>query len=484
MSSSAPGGLEGPFKFPNSPEPQSSSSSFVVPYIEEERPESPAKHGLDEKDFEKLVLGSDFVDESNVDEDCNVAQELKKYKYNIFVLSSAGKPVYSRYGNEDKLSTLFGVMQVLVSFIQDSNDVLKSIRCNGCTFTFLSKGPLILVSVAKTQQSDTQLLSQLTYVYNQVISVVTLSRLTKIFEQKCNYDLRRLLSGSERLIDQLLVFMETDYAFLLGAVRVLPLAPTARDDISNIIVSACSKIKNLVFALLIANNQLITLVRMKKYELQPSDLHLLFNLVNSSESFKTAESWTPICLPLFNPSGFLHCHVSYLSEDCQACLMLLTVDHDLFYTLSTAKQKIVETLRRKGSLKDINDALALKPISASELGIYGLRHFMCKSRKHPQFWSSRVDTPYDTPEEVEHLMSLYQNLHQHVHHPTRPLKLCYQQMDSEIMLGHITAEYEFYFTFEPLVTKSDAISAAGRLPSVWLKDDEEKKKFIFTDPTF
>lgn len=81
------------------------------------------------------------------------------------------------------------------------------------------------------------------YVYNQVISVVTLSRLTKIFEQKCNYDLRRLLSGSERLIDQLLVFMETDYAFLLGAVRVLPLAPTARDDISNIIVSACSKIK-------------------------------------------------------------------------------------------------------------------------------------------------------------------------------------------------------------------------------------------------
>lgn len=45
---------------------------------------------------------------------------------------------------------------------------------------------------------------------------------------------------------------------------------------------------------------------MKKYELQPSDLHLLFNLVNSSESFKTAESWTPICLPLFNPRSVFY----------------------------------------------------------------------------------------------------------------------------------------------------------------------------------
>jgi len=59
--------------------------------------------------------------------------------------------------------------------------------------------------------------------------------------------------------------------------------------------------QNLVFAILLANNQLITLVRMKKYFIHPVDLHLIFNLVNSSESFKAAESWTPICLPKFDP---------------------------------------------------------------------------------------------------------------------------------------------------------------------------------------
>lgn len=69
---------------------------------------------------------------------------------------------------------------------------------------------------------------------------------------------------------------------------------------------------------------------------------LLFNLIDCSESFKTAESWTPICLPKFDSDGFLHAHVSYLSDDCQACLILLSVEKDVFFTLSDAKQKITE----------------------------------------------------------------------------------------------------------------------------------------------
>lgn len=77
---------------------------------------------------------------------------------------------------------------------------------------------------------------------------------------------------------------------------------------------------------------------MKKFFIHPADLHLILNLVDSSESFKSAESWTPICLPKFDSNGFMHAHVSYLAEDCQACLLLLTVDRDVFFTLSEAKQ--------------------------------------------------------------------------------------------------------------------------------------------------
>ena len=61
-------------------------------------------------------------------------------------------------------------------------------------------------------------------------------------------------------------------------------------------------LQDLVFALIIANSQLVTLVRMRKYFLHPMDLHIIINLINAAESFKAAESWTPICLPKFDPS--------------------------------------------------------------------------------------------------------------------------------------------------------------------------------------
>jgi Second Longin domain of FUZ, MON1 and HPS1 len=59
-------------------------------------------------------------------------------------------------------------------------------------------------------------------------------------------------------------------------------------------------LQDLVFAILIADGQLITLVRLKKCMMHPADLHLIFNLVTASDTFKHAESWTPICLPKFD----------------------------------------------------------------------------------------------------------------------------------------------------------------------------------------
>ena len=64
-------------------------------------------------------------------------------------------------------------------------------------------------------------------------------------------------------------------------------------------VCVCA-LKDLVFALLIANGQLITVVRLKKCFLHPVDLHMIFNLITASDSFKFAESWTPVCLPKFD----------------------------------------------------------------------------------------------------------------------------------------------------------------------------------------
>ncbi|XP_051165518.1 vacuolar fusion protein MON1 homolog A [Leptopilina boulardi] len=410
---------------------------------------------------------------------CKVWLSRKKH---IFVLSQAGKPIYSRYSSEDKLVTVMGVMQALVSFVQASDDMIRSVHAGDTCFVFATKGPLILVAVSKTLESVSQVVLQLTYVYNQILSVLTQKQLTKVYDQRRNFDLRRLLTGSERLIDHLLNFMDREPAFFLGAVKCLPLLPSIRDLITQTIIQICGKIKDLVFAILLANNQLVTLVRMKKCFIHPADLHLIQNLVSSSESFKTAESWTPICLPKFDANGFMHGHVSYLSEDCQACLLLLTVDRDVFFTLSEAKKKIMEKLRRTNCLEAINESMNKMSITTVEIGLPEIRHILYKCRTTAQFWSPGFQPPYNSDEEIERLLGSYQCLHHRLHTSSRPLKLIFQQFDKETMLAWVTSGFELYATFGPLVTKPDAINAISKMLK-WIKKEEERL-FILNPPTF
>ena len=80
----------------------------------------------------------------------------------FFILSDAGKPIYSRHGDEDELSSLMAVMQAHVEFVHDLGDTIRAVHCTDTTIAFLSKRPLILVAVSKGTDSITQLIVQLT----------------------------------------------------------------------------------------------------------------------------------------------------------------------------------------------------------------------------------------------------------------------------------------------------------------------------------
>ncbi len=65
-----------------------------------------------------------------------------------------------RYGNEDDLVTLFGVMQAIVSVVIDADDELQSIHTDNTHFTFLRKGNILLVSVSQVP-SETVIITTL-----------------------------------------------------------------------------------------------------------------------------------------------------------------------------------------------------------------------------------------------------------------------------------------------------------------------------------
>ncbi|KAB0803478.1 hypothetical protein PPYR_00448 [Photinus pyralis] len=428
-----------------------------------------------------IHLNCSITSTNSKDEEYLQDEEWLSKPKHVFVLSSAGKPIYSRFGNEDRFASYFGIMQALVSFVQADDDSIRSIHAGDTKFVFLFKEPLILVAVSKTGECTLQLTAQLNYVFNQIASTLTLSRLVKIYEQRRNYDLRRLLTGVDRFIDHLLDFSENEPAFTLGAVQCLPLSSSIRDTISAAIIQSCSKIKNVVFGILLAKNQLITLVRMKKYYIHPHDLHLIFNLVQASESFKTVEScWAPICLPRFDSSGFLYGHVSYLAEDCQACLILLTVEGDAFSSLSEAKQRVVERLRRGSCLEAINESLSSREETCMEVGFPEVRHYLYKSKSTAQFYQPHISAPYSSNH--KRLMNIYKRAHYKLHCPTRPLKLLFERTPQDAILAWDTRGFELYAVLEPLIETSSAISTVGRLLN-WIKKREDKL-FHLNAPTF
>lgn len=416
---------------------------------------------------------------SHRDEDVT-AESWRGHRKHVFVLSEAGKPIYSRYGNEEALSSTMGVMMALVSFVQSGDNLIRSIYSEDHKVVFMQQGPLVLVSVSQSRQSEQQLRQELQYVYYQIISMLTQASVTRIFERKKNYDLRRLLAGSEKILDGLLDLVDTDPSFLLSAVRCLPLASSLRDSLSQTLQKAITP--NLVFSILIAKSQLLAIVQEKAViedaRLEPADLHLLLNLIGASSAFQAGEIWTPICLPLFNPDGYFYAYISYLDPpQCTVCLLLLSTDKEAFYSVAECKRKIEDGVRAQNALRAVEEARAY---SVTQVGVPDLRHFMYKPFDVPenhkqltQFTSPEMEAPYSTEEERERLFDLYRYLHSCIHSATRPLKLIYHVAEKETLLAWVTSKFELYTCFSPLVTKASAINAITKLLR-WIKKEEER----------
>ncbi|XP_010850256.1 PREDICTED: LOW QUALITY PROTEIN: vacuolar fusion protein MON1 homolog A [Bison bison bison] len=362
------------------------------------------------------------------------AEAWRRHQKHVFVLSEAGKPVYSRYGSEEALSSTMGVMVALVSFLEADKNAIRSIHADGYKVVFVRRSPLVLVAVARTRQSAQELAQELLYIYYQILSLLTGAQLSHIFQQKQNYDLRRLLSGSERITDNLLQLMARDPSFLMGAARCLPLAAAVRDVVSASLQQA--RARSLVFSILLARNQLVALVRRKDQFLHPIDLHLLFNLISSSSSFREGEAWTPVCLPKFNAAGFFHAHISYLEPDTDLCLLLVSTDREDFFAVSDCRRRFQERLRKRGAHLALREALRTPYYSVAQVGVPDLRHFLYKSKSSGLFTS----------------------------------------------LAWVTGAFELYMCYSPLGTKASAVSAIHKLMR-WIRKEEDRL-FILTPLTY
>jgi vacuolar fusion protein MON1 len=56
------------------------------------------------------------------------SQEWIRHKKHFFIISSSGKPVYSRYGDELMLAPMMGLIQAFLAFFEEEKDPLRYIK--------------------------------------------------------------------------------------------------------------------------------------------------------------------------------------------------------------------------------------------------------------------------------------------------------------------------------------------------------------------
>lgn len=431
-----------------------------------------------------------------------------------FVLTDAGKPVFTSQTEteSDSLTSTIGVMQALISVFIDDHDKLRCINAGNTRIVFLQRSPLYYACVSSWGEPESVTRSHLEFLHLQILSIVTASQLRRIFERRTNFDLRRLLDGTETFLHSMLDRLEFDLAMATSSLHCLRLDPMVRKRVADTLVPT-SKVKDILYVILIARGRVVTLIRPKKHSIHPADIHILMNTVHNPSIYNSpaAASWIPICLPKFNPNGFVNAYISFFQRDNpeeattlgpgtpQSNPSVNVVDADVgtalvclsggadFDTIRSWCDGVTQKLANEGTLKLLSDCIrsGQSEYAVAELGIPGLRHFVYKSRAQVQVTFPTFEDPYENLTDRRRIITLYQVLHDAIHAKSgqsETLKLQYIRTEKESVMGWITQPFEMYIALSPRLPKSAVIGAANAV-SRWVKK-EEGRLFLKDAPVF
>ncbi|CAO1631841.1 unnamed protein product [Sympodiomycopsis kandeliae] len=375
--------------------------------------------------------------------------------------------------DEEDSAVQVGVLQALVSnYSSQGVETLerKSIEIlelpkESSRVVFLLREPLYLAVTSTWHDAgeiyaDTMSLlkTQLEILHAGLISLISESQLQRLFARGFNFDLRRMLEGTDGILSSLVTRFQEDFGLLLGGggggvcLRPTRMDLKLREDIgsclslerwenrslssavasgsdrdvlkprsesldpSSLTPSAPRRPKDLLYVLLVSSEgQLITMLRPRKLSAYPLDLHLLLNTINGMSRKSSRESgtvnWIPICLPRFAPQGMVQAHVSWLHGEqspekadskrmAECALVIVTVDRESFEEISQWRDGIVSALKLHPSpLHQLSHQLSLSSISPDSLHLPGLRHFVLKKKDDLQIISSEWIDIYSEEEE-------------------------------------------------------------------------------------
>ncbi|KAF4830343.1 Vacuolar fusion protein MON1 [Colletotrichum tropicale] len=439
-----------------------------------------------ENEFDELPdeANTDFKDEDRV---AIWKSKLKHY----MILSSAGKPIYSRHGDLGLINSSMGVIQTIISFYEGSKNPLQAFTAGQTRFVISIQGPLYFVAISRLGESDSQLRAQLEALYMQILSTLTLPVLKNIFVHRPSTDLRKPLEGTEPLISSLADnFTKGSPSALLGALECLKLRKSQRHAINNAFLK--QRTEKLLYGLIVAGGKLVSVIRPRRHSLHPSDLQLIFNMLFESGGIKAGggENWVPLCLPAFNNRGYLYMYVSFFdgvegdqtttsseagaNKEEELAIILISPDKESFFELKQMRDNVAASLAQSGHLATIQAAARLGRPKTVDIAPGGqISHFLYKSRANVQFSMSALDPVFSSLIARRRLMTLYHQLHAAVHAKHSHMRVLHSASEDATSLAWITPIFEFYCVAGPNVSRAVVTQGANKVIQ-WARREEER----------
>ncbi|KAK9465275.1 trafficking protein Mon1-domain-containing protein [Lipomyces arxii] len=456
-------------------------------------------------DDDSITVFDDYsIDNNGEGEERDEMQKFLAQKKQYFILSYAGKPIFSLFGNDDLISLHMSIIQALVAGFEQQPDEFSSITSRdqirfftaGTTsFAVTVEDPLILVAISKLGETEGQLRTQLDALHTQLLSALTKAQIVKVFKNRTNFDLRRLLDGAETFLRSLAREMAFGSpAILLNAIECLRMRNSVRERVNVSLLKA--RTSSLLYGLIVTDGRLVSVIRPKRHSLHPPDLQVIFSMLFHNTTFHDGrEHWIPICLPKFNNRGFLHAYIVFFRP--KTALVLISANKDAFYELRKAKEDILDNLAEENCIGPIDNGVILGRYRTADVGAPAIQHFLYKSRSNVQFTMPNYEPHFPDRKSQHDLMCLYRRLHAAIHTKHTHLKVLYISRGNAVALAWATHTFEIYCVASAHTSKA-ALAQGMDTIMAWIKREESRlfisngavsglsfsRKDLFTLPSF
>ena len=280
-------------------------------------------------------------------------------KRHFLIMSDGGKPVYSRYGDPIENNSIFATLSAMITkftiFNSDNSfkENLNVISNNKNKIVFLKKGQLIFISLSKRDDCTSLLLSQLEYLYNQLMSILTINFYSKLEDNpsKC----LSTMSGTEILFEQIIQYSSKSFASLFNAYQVMNYFE-GRDKLNKI---AEEYRGDALYCIIMTPYEIIALARSNQIDVVSSDIVLIQTLIFCQEMLRSQESYVPICLPGISEQGYIQFYSNFSEENIGVIFVTENQDPMCFVKFQEQYNRLYQRLNNDNYIQKIMNSLRI-----------------------------------------------------------------------------------------------------------------------------